>query len=353
MGRNSSLVFIFILVFVSHACNASFVLHVRKLIAGAPDNASTTSQIAPSGSPVNKSNTTAMKSQEHKQKESQMDNQTNSNRTLPIDSKGSNKNGSDNKNSSGPSPSSSKKNDNDMVDRGHWKPANATMPRLGDSGTGSCNGSLTSCRDQEMLACIEAVKGSKQVFLVVQNEGGNSLKANVNLPNYLTNDLAAFEVPNHETRRMDISSLIGKSTELIVDSGNAKCTLQLVRSVSADNFIQQLSFYSKQVTPIYAAYASFLLILIFGGILACCKLRKRYQQNGIPYQELEMGFPKSASAVNADAATEGWDHDWDDDDWEEDSAVKSPAGPQIRSVSVDGLTSRSSKKDGWDADWDD
>ncbi|KAL6574477.1 hypothetical protein OROMI_011762 [Orobanche minor] len=349
MGRNSFLVCIFILVFVSHACNASLVFHVRKLIAGAPNNASTTSQIAPSGSPVSKSNTTAMKSQEHKQKESQMDNQTNSIRTLPIDSKGSNKNG--NKNSSGPTPSGSRKNDNDMVDRGNWKPANASMPQLGDGG--SCKGSLTSCRDHEMLACIEAVKGSKQVFLVVQNEGGNTLKANVNLPNYLTNDLPAFEVPKHETRRMDISSLVGKSTELIVDSGNVKCTLQLVRSVSADNLIQQLSFYSKQVTPIYAAYASFLLILFFGGILACCKLRKRYQQNGIPYQELEMGFPESASAVNADAATEGWDHDWDDDDWEEDSVVKSRAGPQIRNVSVDGLTSRSSKKDGWEDDWDD
>ncbi|KAL6568746.1 hypothetical protein OROHE_004430 [Orobanche hederae] len=321
MGRNSFLVCIFILVFVSHACNASLVFHVRKLISGAPNNASTTSQIAPNG------------------------NQTNSNRTLPIDSKGLNKNGTANKNSSGPTPSGSRKNDNDMVDRGNWKPANASMPQLGDGG--SCKGSLTSCRDHEMLACIEAVKGSKQVFLVVQNEGGSTLKANVNLPNYLTNDLPAFEVPKHETRRIDISSLVGKSTELIVDSGNVKCTLQLVRSVSAANLIQQLSFYSKQVTPIYAAYASFLLILFFGGILACCKLRKRYQQNGIPYQELEMGLPESASAVNADAVIEGWDHDWDDDDWEEDSIVKSSAGPQIRSVS------RSSKKDGWEDDWDD
>lgn len=144
---------------------------------------------------------------------------------------------------------------------------------------------------------------------------------------------------------------MGKSTELIVDSGNAKCVLPLVQSVSIDNLIRQLSFYSKQVTPSYAVYASFLVALLFGGTWACCRLRKRNQQDGIPYQELEMGFPESASAVNVDAA-EGWDHDWDDD-WDEDSAVKSPSGHQVRSVSSDGLTSRSSKKDGWENDWED
>ncbi|KAK4396017.1 hypothetical protein Sango_1438300 [Sesamum angolense] len=170
----------------------------------------------------------------------------------------------------------------------------------------------------------------------------STLKVNVNLPN-LENALPAFEVSKHKTRRMDISSIVGKNSELIVNSGSAKCELHLVNPVSVDNLMRQLSFYSKQVTPIYAVCASFLLVLLFGGTWACCKFRKRNRQEGIPYQELEMGFPETASAVNVDVA-EGWDHDWDDD-WDEDTAVKSPIGPQVRNFSADGLTARSAKKD--------
>lgn len=148
----------------------------------------------------------------------------------------------------------------------------------------------------------------------------------------------------------DISSTVGKSTKLIVNSGNGKCVLQLVNPVSVDNIIQQVSFYSKQVNPIYLVYASFVLALLFGGTWACCKFSKRNQhQDGIPYQELEMGLPECASGANV-GATESWDHDWDDDDdWD---AVKSPSGNQVRSVSANGLSSRSPKKDGWE-DWED
>lgn len=65
-----------------------------------------------------------------------------------------------------------------------------------------------------------------------------------------------------------------------------------------------------------------------------------------------MSVPESASADNVDA-TEGWDHDWDDDDWDEEVAVKPPAGLQARNVSADGLTSRPPRKDGWEMDWED
>ncbi|KAL3615798.1 hypothetical protein CASFOL_040092 [Castilleja foliolosa] len=320
MVRSNFIAFIFIFVFVSHTCNASLASHVRKLIASAPIKASTPSpDSSPSGSPVHS-------------------NQTNNNRTLPIDSNGSNKNDSGNKNSTAPSSPAFEKNGN----TGDGKTDNATAPNSGNNDI--CKGSQTSCRDQEMIACIEASKGSKQMFLLVQNEGETTLKVNVKLPNYLTNDLPAFEVSKHETRRVDISLIAGKSNELIVDSENANCTLELAhRTVSVDNLVKQLSFYSKQVTPIYAAYASIIIALIFLLTCACCKLWKRNPENGIPYQELEMGLPESVNAVNSDA-TEGWDNDWDDDDWDEDNVVKSP---------VDGLTSRSSKKDGWEDDWDD
>lgn len=149
--------------------------------------------------------------------------------------------------------------------------------------------------------------------------------------------------------QINISSVVGKSTKLIVSSGGAPCNLVLVQSASVDKIMQQLSFYSKQVTPIYAIYASFLITLLLGGTWACCRFRKRNQQDVVTYQELEMGLPESTANVDS---SEGWDQDWDDD-WDEDVEVKSPSGHQVRSVSADGLTSRSPKRDGWENGWDD
>ncbi|PIN21374.1 hypothetical protein CDL12_05919 [Handroanthus impetiginosus] len=352
MDKHGFIAVIFIFVFLSNTCDASLVFHLRKLITSQPNNASTTSQVSPTGSPVNESNTNPINAgnSEEKQKESQTGNKDDrNNNTLPGHSEGPRKSYKDSENSGAPSTPVGGKSGS-TVDAENEKKANATKAKLGNDS--SCERPLTSCRDQEMHACIEVSKlGSKEVFLVVKNEGKSTLKVNINSPNYLKNDLPAFEVPEHQIKRKDISSIVGKSTELTVNSGNTKCVLHLAHPVSVDNLIQQLSFYSKQVSPMYIAYGSFLLALLFGGTWACCKLRKRSQENGIPYQELEMGLPESASGANVDA-TEGWDHNWDDD-WDDDSAVKSPGGHQVRTVSADGLTSRSSKKDGWENDWED
>lgn len=343
MGKHGFTAVIFIFLLVSNTCNASLVFHLRKLISSEFNNASANSQVSPTGSPVDESNTNpvnAVKSREEKHKEAEMGS-PNNDKTLPIDSNGLKKNNNTTENPGAPSPPAGENNGN-LVDRGNGKADSTTTPKLGNNGI--CEGSMTRCRVQEMLACIEPSKdsGTKQLFLVVQNKGESTLKVNINLPN-LDNALPAFEVSKHKTRQMDISSIVGKNSELIVNSGNAKCELHLVNPVSVDNLMRQLTFYSKQVTPIYAVYASFLLVLLFGGTWACCKFRKRNRQDGIPYQELEMGLPETASAVNVDVA-EGWDHDWDDD-WDEDTAVKSPTGPQVRNFSADGLTARSAKKD--------
>lgn len=94
------------------------------------------------------------KSQQDKQKEFQTGNQTNSNMTLPIESKGSNKHDNDAKTFGAPGPPSGEKNGT-TVDGENGK-ANVTMPKLGNND--SCKGSMITCRDQEMLACIEASK---------------------------------------------------------------------------------------------------------------------------------------------------------------------------------------------------
>ncbi|KAL7095110.1 hypothetical protein ACP275_10G003800 [Erythranthe tilingii] len=355
MDKKGVIAFIFVFVFVSNTCNASSsFFRLRKLIDGESNNATVTPKVSPTGSPANETKTNPINagdSEEEKPNESPIGNQTNSNNTPPTDSKNLNKTDSGSKSSDAPSPPAGVKNDT-IVDRESGKAANESTSKLGNNG--SCKGSRITCRDQQMFACIEASKdGSKKMFVVVQNEGEITLKVTLSLPNYLKNDMPAVEVPKHESNRIDVSSNVGKSTELIVDSGKYKCVLQLVHPVSVDNLIQQLSFYSKQVTPIYIVYTSFLIALLFGGTWACCKLKKRNQQDGIPYQELEMGLPESASAANVDA-TEGWDHDWDDDDdWDEDNSVKSPIGNQVRIVSAEAPTARPSKKDGWEDDWED
>ncbi|KAA8517543.1 hypothetical protein F0562_017827 [Nyssa sinensis] len=150
-------------------------------------------------------------------------------------------------------------------------------------------------------------------------------------------------------RKINVSLTTGHNTKIVLNAGNGDCVLQTGPLVYGGNILKQLPSYYKLVTPIYGAYFLFLIALIVGGTWACCKFRKRKRHNGIPYQELEMGLPEAASAVNVDTA-EGWDQGWDDD-WDEEKAVKSPGGRHVGSVSANGLTSRTSNRDGWENDW--
>ena len=143
-----------------------------------------------------------------------------------------------------------------------------------------------------------------------------------------------------------------KSSRIVLNAGTGECVIHMELPKSeGSNFFDQLSFYSKQVTPMYGAYLSFVVALIFGGTWAFCKFKKKRSQGGVAYQELEMGVPEPDTAINVDTA-EGWDEHWDDD-WDEENSVKSPGGRHVGSISANGLSSRSSKKDGWDNDWDD
>ncbi|XP_009793753.1 uncharacterized protein [Nicotiana sylvestris] len=217
----------------------------------------------------------------------------------------------------------------------------------------SCQGDTKMCRvEQTLIACIQTPQnGSAGLFLVVQNEGEKRVKVNINIQPPLDSSLEAIKLSKHQSEKIDISSIMGKGSEIVLNAGDGSCRLQLDRRVSMDNILQQVSLYSKRVTPVYGAYFLFLVTLLFGGTWACCKLRKKRHQDGVPYQELEMGVPESASATNVVTA-DGWDQDWDDD-WDEENAVKSPGGHTYGTISANGLTSRSSKKDGWENDWDD
>ncbi|KAK3004727.1 hypothetical protein RJ639_018065 [Escallonia herrerae] len=216
----------------------------------------------------------------------------------------------------------------------------------------------TTNSDLSTIGSCEGISKSSEEYLVVKNEGEVAIKVNLTALGSVGNFSRAFEIVNHQSKEcllffayvVDQYVDCGKSAKIVLNAGNGEeCVLHMGTPKSEGNFFQQVTFYSKQVTPIYGAYFSFVVVLIFTGTWACCKLRKRRLQGGVPYKELEMGLPESASAVDQDVV-EGWDEHWDDD-WDEENAVKSPGAHHVGSISANGLISRSSKRDGWE-DWD-
>ncbi|KAK9290146.1 hypothetical protein L1049_008312 [Liquidambar formosana] len=216
---------------------------------------------------------------------------------------------------------------------------------------GNCDGLPNRCTVQKMIACIQSFEsGSKEVLLIVQNDGENTLKVNLTVSTSFKNPVKEVEIPKHQTKGINISLTIVERSRIVLNSSNGDCVLHVGSPVSEGNFSLWFPSYSELMTPLYGAYFLFLTALIVGGLWACCKFRKRRQQGGVSYQELEMGFPESASAVNMETA-EGWDQGWDDD-WDEENAVKSPGGRHAGNISGNGLTSRSLNRDGWENDWD-
>lgn len=147
--------------------------------------------------------------------------------------------------------------------------------------------------------------------------------------------------------QVNITRSSSRSTQLTLNAGKGDCVLHMATHVPEGSFVLRLPSYDKILTPVNGAYFLIFTVLVFGGIWACCMFRKK-RPDEIPYQELEMALPVSASATNVESA-EGWDQGWDDD-WDDNVAVKSPGA--VRGISANGLTSRSANKDGWDNNWD-
>ncbi|GMJ01622.1 hypothetical protein like AT3G51580 [Hibiscus trionum] len=106
-------------------------------------------------------------------------------------------------------------------------------------------------------------------------------------------------------------------------------------------FFSKLPSYDKLLTPVNGAYLLIVAVVVLGGSWACCIFRKRRRHDdGIPYQELEMGMHESMTATDVET-TEGWD---------EDKAMRSPVGRNASSISTNGLAARSSDRDSWEND---
>ncbi|EPS73764.1 hypothetical protein M569_00999 [Genlisea aurea] len=315
--RTLAVVFIILLLLVSVNCEAGVLNHVRKLFIAEANNSSA-QKVSPITSSVNESNANPM------------------NAGKPIHKSDTNKENADagvlqSSTKESVNPNSTTPRGEDNIDSTTSVIANSTKPALGSKEI--CKGSLASCNDQGMLACLRASKESKQLSLLVQNQGGSNLKVKVILPDPTIAELPLLELPAGETEKMDISPA---TTTVTLASGKAQCTLHL--NGDPGSRFHPVSFYSMQISPVFSIYVAGALVLVLGGVVTCCKVQKRKEEDGIAYEEVEMGL----------ASAEGWDNDWDsDDNWDEGTAVVSPAAARGR-ASGNGLISRSAAKEGWD-----
>lgn len=214
----------------------------------------------------------------------------------------------------------------------------------------TCEG-LHTCRDDgDMVACISKMD-SKNFVVLLQNRGGGTIK--VKLRSDLESNLGDIVVDKNKTEKVTIKQIKSESTELTLDAGKGDCVLHVtvVTPVPEASFFLRLPSFDKILTPVNGAYFLIFTVIVFAVTWACCCIFKKKPRDEIPYQELEMALPESASATVVESA-EGWDQGWDDD-WDDNVAVKSPVVRHAGSISANGLTSRSSNKDGWEDNWDD
>jgi hypothetical protein len=106
---------------------------------------------------------------------------------------------------------------------------------------------------------------------------------------------------------------------------------------------QQVAAYAMHLNPIYGASFFVFTVVLVSIICAFCKFAKRRGNDGIPYQQLEMGgqAPNSSGLDNTATTTDDWEDNWDDDLDDEAAANGLP------------LRSQTNSKDGWNVDWDD
>ncbi|XP_057970744.1 uncharacterized protein LOC131159678 [Malania oleifera] len=347
MDRNAFLALILMVLIVSDVSNASLITKLRKLVGEAP-NYSSQEERSPLPSPVG-----AGKESDPNSNGADKSAQNNSNYS-PVPSESSSKlepkSSNDTASVSPPTRKLSPPIDS-QKDKGTDKDDNKTDAPA--EIVENCDRSSNRCMDlNKMIVCVLSFKsGSKELILLVQNDGDSTLKVNLTGIS-VENALKDVEILGHKTKRINTSTSVSDITEVVLNAGHGNCVLHFgSRRPPVGNFFLRHPSYSEFVTPINGAYLMLLTALVFGGTWACCKFRKRRQHGEVPYQELEMGLPESFSDANVETA-EGWDQGWDDD-WDNDKAATSPRERHVGSISANGLASRSPNKDGWENDWDD
>ncbi|KAG1338149.1 hypothetical protein COCNU_04G004550 [Cocos nucifera] len=247
-----------------------------------------------------------------------------------------------------PIPSGPENNKNGENSKGSERRTNSGSPTGGPAD--SCPASSETCYIAELIACLRHPKNdSKKLLLLVQNTGENNMTVKIKVtPSIKIND-KEIPIANGNTTEIPLNATEG--LEIVLNAANGNCTLHPKASSDWDPF--QFPAYATHLTPIYGAYFLFVTLVISGGTWACCKFRRgRRADTRIPYQQLEMGTQTQSAVVDSNTA-DGWDEGWDED-WDEEEAAPQPSEKHTTgSVSANGLTSRSPRKDGWDMDWDD
>ncbi|CAL9065220.1 uncharacterized protein LOC135677812 [Musa acuminata AAA Group] len=245
------------------------------------------------------------------------------------------------------SPASQSKEDKEESGR-PTKPENNSVVKE------TCDSQSTRCSYEKLVACLRRSENdSKNLSLLVQNTGDDALSVKIWGTPALHIDIDMVALLKNNSKKIYLPSNDWNVTEIVLSAGKGHCTIHIATSVPDWNLFQQFPSYATRLTPIYGAYFLLVAMVLVGGTWACCRFRKRGKRDdsGIPYQQLEMGVqPQSGSAVDSNAV-DGWD-DWDED-WDDEAATKPSEKHTSTSVSSNGLTSRTPKKDGWDADWDD
>ncbi|KAF5189133.1 transmembrane protein [Thalictrum thalictroides] len=352
MVRNNSVICVFVLVLliVAEGSDASFFSEIRRIMAVAPEINGT--KISPSPAPI---------------PETKSEKNLDLNNTSSTEKPEKLKPGKhvDLNNTSTEKPDKLPVPEKEKVSQVEQKGLNGTVPEVAKNETQinkelnqevvneKCEPSANKCTVQEkMIACLKhSNNGSPNFIILIQNEGESILNVSVRVSASVEVSLKELQIREHQAKKINASINTRESHKIVLNSGYGDCVLYTGVPVSEGNFFQRIP-YANQVTPIYGAYFMFLVALIVGGTWGCCKLRKKGQRGngGVPYQELEMALPESATAVDVDAEN-GWDQGWDDD-WDEDRTAKS-LGNHVGNLSANGLTSRSTNRDGWENDWDD
>ncbi|XP_062180297.1 uncharacterized protein LOC133884765 [Phragmites australis] len=222
-----------------------------------------------------------------------------------------------------------------------------------------CDASRKCSFGGEFSACLQVSNNASiGSHIIVLNEGQNDINVNVKAPSNIDIDNKLLHLAKGVVQQVGITHISPDGGDITLNDGNGDCVLHIGQSVSDwQQQFQQFAAYATRLNPIYGASFFVFTVVLVGVVCACCKFARRRGNDGVPYQQLEMGAqaPNTSGVENTTSTTDGWEDGWDDD-WDDEEAPARPSDKKpASSVSANGLSSRSqtNSKDGWDVDWDD
>jgi hypothetical protein len=238
MDRNGFLSVIFLLLIVSDCSCAYSLWNLRKLAGVAPkENSTVTNGGPPLPSPdpnkESKANPDGGESGRKKPNDPKSSNDT------KVNPKGLESDDSGTGGKSGEKTPKDPKSSNDLT-KGNPKgsksddldnPSTVVDEKSGQEENGgdvTCKGSTKLCSIQGTLTgCIHET-GSKDLVLLIQNEGESAVKVNITISTSPRKVINNHEIPKHKAKEINVSETIGGSTptKILLKAGNGECTLQ-------------------------------------------------------------------------------------------------------------------------------